>query len=136
MKHILFTLTVLFSATQVFACPNLNGNYKCTTFDPEYGITLENQDLSIIQNANSFTIDNDLVLVADGKFHRGAFGIRHKSTCDQEKDILSVEFKSMFVKAYLEYVPTDNGLIIYRTTKEHNKYISSDCAKVYYTQQF
>ena len=130
MKNLFYTLTVLFTATQLFACPNLDGDYSCTIYEPEYDITLENQELSITQTENSYTIDNDLVLVTDGVFHRGAFGIRHKSSCNQEKNILSVEFKSMFVKAHLEYVPTEDGLIVYRTTKKQNKYISYDCIKL------
>ncbi len=130
MKNLLYTLTVLFTTTQLFACPDLDGDYTCTTYEPQYDITIENQELSIRQDENSYTIDNDLVLITDEVFHRGAFGIRHKTSCDLEKNILLIELKTMFVKAYLEYVPTEDGLIVYRTTKQQNKYISHECVRL------
>ena len=130
MKKIITILSILFVSTSLFACPNLDGEYSCTVYEPEFDITLENQELTIEQEGRTFVIDNDLVLIADGKFHGGAFGIKHKSVCDETKDILYVVVKTFFVKAHLEYVPTEDGLIIYRTTENNNKYISQDCVKL------
>lgn len=130
MKKTIFILSILFITTPLFACPNLEGEYSCTVYEPEYDITLENQQLSIIQDGNAYTINNDLVLIADERFHTGAFGIKHKTVCDETKDILSVVVKSFFVKVFLEYVPTEDGLIVYKTTKNNNKYISENCIKL------
>ncbi len=133
MKELVFLLSLMVSFT-TFSCPNLSGNYICTTpeipgGDP-YVVTVAHNEKSYSETMSledgTTSVDEYIV---DGKRQYGSFGIQYIATCNSE---LEIYFSMLWVKSWIRYVETEDGFVVY---KRQSKTGEEKLVKVYTTVQ-
>jgi hypothetical protein len=118
-------LPVVFGSSIVFACPNLTGTYVCKTPEVPGGdpyLVVVNHTASTYSEKMFLENGSEVVeeYLADGKSHGTAFSMRYQVFCEQSKP-MTIKYKSTFVTAIIEHVPTNVGFTKYRRTSESGK---------------